>query len=102
MSPRSKETEIVEAVLSAAWHEIVETNGLLLLTTSQVLRGAAMAQHHADPVSVEATMNKRYVSELVGCGIHQTARGKLMKCGRAIIKIWSERIALHFPDRTVA
>jgi hypothetical protein len=95
----SKLEKVLEALLQTFCQEIVECDGLLLLSTAQVR--ASGWDGLGDPVSIEATMNKRYLSELIGDAISASSRADLMRYGRAIIQIWSERIALRFPDRVV-
>ena len=86
------------ALIGTFCHEIVDRDGLLLLSTQQVCEAETAPVE--DPVSVESTMNKRYVADL--SRIDENARDPLMRVGRAIIYTWSERIALHFPGREVA
>ena len=90
----------LRCLLHTFGHEIIDCHGMLLLSTDQV-RNWELDGAPVDAVDVEATMNKRYVAELVGDLIEADAREELMACGRSIIQIWAERIALRFPERNV-
>jgi len=96
---RMNALEVANAVLEAVCVEIAQNGDLLLLQSEQ----AAIAGHvnNVDPVDVEATLNKRHLTDLVPGAVFENSYEKLMACGRAIIKIWSERIALHFPSHVV-
>jgi hypothetical protein len=56
---------------------------------------------NSDPVAVESAMNKRAVVDLAGRAYDERSREELMTVGRAILRVWSERIALLFGDRDV-
>ncbi len=82
-------------------HPIIEVDEMLLLETEQA-RHTSSSALKSDRVSVEATLNKRYVADLVGHAFVDDAnRDELMICGRAIMHVWSECIALRFPGRVV-
>jgi hypothetical protein len=99
MTPRTPLASAIDAIVRAFCHDIVDDNGLLLLSTEQV--GNHPWNGVGDPVSIESTMNKCYVVDLVGHALDNDAREELMAYGRAIIRVWSERIALRFPGREV-
>jgi hypothetical protein len=90
---------VTDALVRAFCHEIIDSNGLLLLSTAQTRKEGLAVD--CDPVGVESTMNKRYVTDLVGRAIDENARDVLMRLGRAIMHVWAERIALLFPGRDV-
>lgn len=92
---------VIDAITAAFCHDIVELDGLLLLSAAKVRRPQS-ATAISDAVGVESTLNKRYMTDLVGRCIQEENRDKLMAWGRAIIRVWSERIALRFPEREVA
>jgi hypothetical protein len=91
---------MLAALVRTLEYEIVKLHGMMLLETRQVLgwKGSVTGE---DPIGTEATMNKRYVWDLMGGLIDVDARDDLMTFGRAIMRIWSERIALRFPDMPV-
>jgi hypothetical protein len=88
---------VANALVKAFCHEIVDCDGCLLLSTHQVIseRGRVID----DPVGYESTMNKRHMTDL--CRIDEDDREALMIVGRALVKVWAERIALLFPGREV-
>ncbi len=99
MTPRSTTVQsVTDALVYSFCHEIVEVDGVLLLSTEQVLNGRGRLVDD-DLVGIESTMNKRYVADL--SRLDENARETLMTVGRAIMLVWSERIALRFPGRDV-
>lgn len=90
----------LRSLLHTFCHDLIDRDGMLLLSTRQV-REWQVEAGTVDPVDVESSMNKRYVSELVGDFVAGDARDELMVCGRAIIQVWAERIAVRFPERHV-
>lgn len=91
----------LQSLLHTFQHDIVERGGLLLLRTQQIMEWDLESVPVEDPVDVESTMSKRYVSELAGELIDGSSREQLMVCGRAIVQVWAERIAARFPGRNV-
>jgi hypothetical protein len=89
--------EVADVLVHTFCHEIIDCNGLLLLSTKQARNAGKRVID--DPVGYESTMNKRYVTDL--SRIDENARDALMTIGRAVIRIWAERIALLLPGRNV-
>lgn len=87
-------------LLRALRHDVIDREGLLLLSTNQIREWESVSSEQ-DAVDVEATMNKRYVIDLVGNIVRIDDRAALMECGRTIMQVWVERIALRFPERDV-
>jgi hypothetical protein len=92
--------EMVRDLRNAFSWEIVDIHGTLLLATKQVLAPEANRPDE-DPIGVESLMNKYYVRDLTGYVFDQDDRENLMPVGRALVKVWAERIALRFPGRRV-
>jgi hypothetical protein len=91
------------AALEAASTPIIEVEGMLLLRTKQALRPWAHESGEIDRVGAEATLNKRYVVDLldltnVRC---DEVREELTQCGMKLIEIWASRISLEFPSKVV-
>src|SRR3954468_15860747 len=95
--PSAPPQDVADALARTFCHEIIEHNGLLLLSTEQARNDGGHVID--DPVDYEAIMNKRYVTDL--SRLDENARDALMTVGRAIIRIWSERIALRVPGSDV-
>jgi len=92
------------AALDAASTPILEIEGMLLLRTEQALRPWARQPNESDRVDAEATLNKRYVGDLLDLtGVSfDEIRKELTECGRRLIQIWADRISLEFPAKVVA
>jgi len=78
---------------------IIDNHGLLLLGTAQAQRG--IIDPPADPVGVESVLNKVHIADVIDAGDGVLRRSALMVIGRSLIKVWAERISLHYPDRKV-
>jgi hypothetical protein len=92
--------DVVRDLTEAFVNDIVDINGTLLLATKQILKGDPNRRHE-DPISVESVVNKYYVTHLAGDVFDEDDRDNLMPIGRALIKVWAERIAFRFPGRRV-
>jgi hypothetical protein len=102
MFTESDQRRLVDTVAGAFCHEMIDCHGALLLSTKQVRAWRETAPPSDwDPVAVESTMNKRAVVDLAGHAYDERSREELMTVGRAILRVWSERIALLFGDRDV-
>src|SRR5215213_6592880 len=97
---QSAARKILDTVLSTFDRQILDVNGALLLATRQ-LGNRSKDNVHADPIALEATWNKRYVTDLIGLAATDEPENRewLMSCGRVIMRVWAERIALQFPER---
>jgi hypothetical protein len=81
---------------ACAW-QIREIRGCLVLPSTETGERAWVL----DAISVETTLNKRYIKDLVTPAVAADQHDALMRCGRVLVRAWAAQLTTRFPAATI-